>query len=164
MYPSAAWELHFLGNTRYFLPFYLSCFSGFVGVFHCGLNCSSLKINAVEDIFISMSLFGVVEVFWVFIMLVWSGWTGTRFKCEADRLCSWSRSGVWKRGVKNAIRFYFIFTYFSPEQLEGEELGCWRWKRQRSGTVIPRLLHFTYVIMFLKAFHKERTFVWIPKE
>ena len=31
-----------------------------------------------------------------------------------------------ERGVRNAIRFYFL--YFLPELVEGK-LGCWRWER-----------------------------------
>ena len=37
-----------------------------------------------------------------------------------------------ERGVRNAIRFYFL--YFSPELVEGK-LGCWRWERWISEAV-----------------------------
>lgn len=51
----------------------------------------------------------------------------------------------------------FIYFYFSSEQLEGGELGWWRWERQRSG--VPRLLQFypcySVFVFVLKHFIKR---------
>lgn len=84
-----------------------------------------------------------------------------RSERKADRICSWSGGGVWKRGVENGIRFYFIYFYFLPEQPKGGEMG----RQGRSGAVICTQTFACYACDFktTSALYKERSFEYPPK-
>lgn len=72
---------------------------------------------------ILISLFGAVEMSYIFTVVLRSGLLWMCFESKAEGICSRSGHVEGKRGGRDGFRFYL---FFLPDPLEGEELGCWR--------------------------------------